>query len=82
MIKTDTIYAVHRDRTINRPSGSVTEQAEQFAVTPDGIGMYWYDTLTEAVTEHGSDLTTIEVTYSELDTLREGTDEEIAELDL
>lgn len=55
----DVIYAVRYD------TGAIG-----YAVTPDGIGAYWYDSLPEAKEAHGDDLPVIHMNESTFEHLR------------
>lgn len=56
LIKPDTLY--------------ILEDAEQWAITPDGVGMYWYDTEEEAAGNLPERYQTVSITSKALDVLR------------
>ena len=55
----DHIYVIEED-----------DGSEFFGVTPDGIGFYFYNTLSEVYDQHGEDLPEVYMTLEEFEKMR------------
>ena len=65
----DHFYVIERLYVIEEDDGS-----EFYGVTPDGIGFYFYNTLSEVYDQHDEDLPEIYMTAEEFEEMRSPTD--------
>lgn len=66
----DVLYVIQED------NGS-----ESFGVTPDGIGFYFYTTLSEVYDQHGEDLPEVYMTNEEFEEMRFPPDDDFDDFD-